>query len=537
VISCIYDADVDDDGVPGRVEAVIGTDDTKVDSDGDSLSDKQEFVGWHRSSDPANVSWKTNPLRKDTDADSIDDPIDPDPLTSVVNPLDSCVSFISIALSSLQGTAWLDTVNIRDTVSTIATGSLMRGPATIAMKFTNPVFSVTVLCKNSSDTVRLTTPDTAGYYKTNLNLVPGNNEVLVTAISRNGYLTKKVQITGIQRRLARIDQADATLFTVSLPSSNLYGIAADVCVDVDKVKLMDPLIQRVVVLRTDIFGCPVVDSDKSKKMIAEELGDAGNGDKVIAVGGTMDGKVDNHNTYKIVRILESGKSPITDADTSVKQINDFAYFAYTVTAADNNCYYTAPLSGQGSYLQNSRTIVIDSIGLVSICTGLWGGSAQWNVVNQAVVHIGNDSVAACREFFWTGLQTGIHQTTYVKVGRELGSNNELSFGNYPYNGVLEANYRRLDGVIGFGGGWKDNAHVPGPLSLNTIVAPEKNPTLTNYVIVDGDMFTPVQKTWTNVSSEYNSPHITAYRTPVNYPSAIHIFDNDVMILWHWKNQH
>jgi outer membrane protein OmpA-like peptidoglycan-associated protein len=55
-------ADTDEDGLPNRLEKSLGTDPKNADSDGDSLSDGEEYN-----------TYKTNPLNRDTDGDGLGD--------------------------------------------------------------------------------------------------------------------------------------------------------------------------------------------------------------------------------------------------------------------------------------------------------------------------------------------------------------------------------------------------------------------------------------------------------------------------------
>lgn len=74
-----YSEDKDRDGLSAHEEALLGTDDTKTDTDGDGISDYDEVYGW----DPDCAScrtYKTNPLLADSDYDGLPDNEDSDPI-------------------------------------------------------------------------------------------------------------------------------------------------------------------------------------------------------------------------------------------------------------------------------------------------------------------------------------------------------------------------------------------------------------------------------------------------------------------------
>jgi hypothetical protein len=200
ILTCLYDADQDGDGLSDRLEAVLGTDPKKVDTDGDGISDKDEFMGWRRATDPPGVLWKTNPKLKDTDGDGLDDFVDPDPLTPLVSPLDSFVSFSRITLTPFQGAAWVDSTQITDSITAVQVNQIVRGNAVISMKFLHPVFNVMVICSTGTkpkDTTTIFTPDNTGAYADTVDMPLGNNQVQIVARSKNGSSTKRVLLQGL----------------------------------------------------------------------------------------------------------------------------------------------------------------------------------------------------------------------------------------------------------------------------------------------------------------------------------------------------
>ena len=76
-VHILYSKDQDHDGVPLPKEHLFGTDDKKVDSDGDGLPDYDEINGWTKGE--STVKIYTNPANADTDGDGLNDLEDPEP--------------------------------------------------------------------------------------------------------------------------------------------------------------------------------------------------------------------------------------------------------------------------------------------------------------------------------------------------------------------------------------------------------------------------------------------------------------------------
>ncbi|MBD3242487.1 MAG: hypothetical protein GF331_18000 [Chitinivibrionales bacterium] len=89
IVELIYSKDQDGDGIPVRIERLMGISDTDTDSDGDGLDDDEE------------ISAGTNPALADTDHDGVNDKDDPDPLR---RPMASSTSILRLALVSAADT-------------------------------------------------------------------------------------------------------------------------------------------------------------------------------------------------------------------------------------------------------------------------------------------------------------------------------------------------------------------------------------------------------------------------------------------------
>ncbi len=73
-----YDEDNDNDYVPLNVENNYFSDDNRIDTDGDGISDYNEIHGWSREDNPGKI-FRTNPSTDDTDGDALLDLVDPEP--------------------------------------------------------------------------------------------------------------------------------------------------------------------------------------------------------------------------------------------------------------------------------------------------------------------------------------------------------------------------------------------------------------------------------------------------------------------------
>ncbi len=77
-VELIFSEDVDDDGVPLRTETMFGSDDEKIDSDGDGVDDNVEL---EPDPGPPEAPYTSLPGTADTDGDGLNDSEDPEPRT------------------------------------------------------------------------------------------------------------------------------------------------------------------------------------------------------------------------------------------------------------------------------------------------------------------------------------------------------------------------------------------------------------------------------------------------------------------------
>ncbi len=97
-VHIFFSRDQDHDGVPLPTEHLFGTDDKKVDSDGDGLSDYEEINGWTKGKSKTKIY--TDPANEDTDGDGLNDKEDPEPTKNT--DLLERLTFKDATLSVLQ---------------------------------------------------------------------------------------------------------------------------------------------------------------------------------------------------------------------------------------------------------------------------------------------------------------------------------------------------------------------------------------------------------------------------------------------------
>lgn len=78
-VQFFYSKDADGDGLPVRTEVLLGTSDSKIDTDGDGLTDYEEVQGYTFPETP-DVTFYSDPAKADTDGDGIDDKTDENPM-------------------------------------------------------------------------------------------------------------------------------------------------------------------------------------------------------------------------------------------------------------------------------------------------------------------------------------------------------------------------------------------------------------------------------------------------------------------------
>ena len=98
-VHIFYSKDQDHDGVPLATEHIFGTDDKKVDSDGDGLSDYDEITGWTKGKSKTKIY--TNPANADTDGDGLNDKDDPEPTRRSMFT-DASLSMLQVFADSLM---------------------------------------------------------------------------------------------------------------------------------------------------------------------------------------------------------------------------------------------------------------------------------------------------------------------------------------------------------------------------------------------------------------------------------------------------
>ena len=532
VITVMYSADTDDDGLPDRTEAVLGTDQTSWDSDGDGLSDGEEVFGWKDT--VIDTLWETNPLNQDTDGDDLLDSEDPDPLTAAINPLDSVVSLKSITIIPTQGSSWTSAVTDENSLQlNVAVNSIIRGPATLKLTFDHAINFMKITRVGGKDTLTTYYPtnDPIVTYTVKLPLVLGSNSIQVTLYSKNGTQTKILNLTGINRRLIQIDPTQTALFRVAQPAGSLLGIGADIYMNVNAIRALDPLVNRVVLLRSDIYAAPVNAAKKAQSLIAQDLGDGGVGSASFSRGQVVYGNAAVSNSYRVISVLDSGTSTITNSDSTTKRLNDFIYFPYTasVGGSDGLNYYAAPSTGVGSYYTNERTIVLDSIYAllvqktqypVYVGLGIYL-YYDWQHIVQPSVSIKGTAYAQRSD--WTTNGTNNVRIVYLKINQELNGEDFILGKPYIQAGAEEGWFRINDN-----GNWLNNGSYPDSINLAQIIDPKNYALDTNWTYGAYTANNFADTLWFD-HAIYGNQATAA--TGISYKNY---FDNGIGIKWHFK---
>ncbi|HSQ41963.1 MAG TPA: hypothetical protein VLM37_06770 [Fibrobacteraceae bacterium] len=518
VIDVVYSADADGDNLTGRAEVVLGTDEEKWDTDGDGLSDGEEVFGWESLDSTQDTVWETNPLLMDTDGDDLTDSIDPDPLTAAVNPDDSLVLLAGISVIPTQGSSWTKAMTDTDTTTqwNVTVDSLMRGPSTLSLTFSHSIYMMVVI--GNSDTTGVYSPtsdtDSTKVYEVSLPLVLGKNSIQVLLYSKNGAQKKVLNLT-IDRRLIQVNPTNTSFFKVSSPSADLMGIGANAYVNVDSIMTLDPLVTEVYLMRVDVNRLSYTSSDSIQALIAQDLGDSGDGDANLDAGSLVYGKVSSSsNTYRVVEVLTS-TGTITNSDSTTKRINDFVYFPYTANTGSSNGknYYTAPSTGKGIYYSNPRSIVIDSMYAMMVQTApygyLLGIPINWQYVVQMNVTV-NGVIDSIQNSDWAANGSNIPKMTdTIAINQEIGISDSIQCNYYG----SETWFRASDAGI-----WLNYGTQPSAIYYKQIVYPE---------------------TYTVDSYAYGAYTVgdfsdTLWILEVNLISGSHAFDDGIRIYWHFK---
>lgn len=512
LISVIYSADGDQDGLPDRSEIALGTNLTIADTDSDSILDGEEVFGWRRESDSAGIKWQTNPLMRSTDGDAIADFVDPDPLTAEINPLDSMVILDTAQISGVQQGLVSRAFTELDTASTLSwpVNSVMRGPISLRFVFSHPLFRLLVIQNPTNDTLVISRPDLGSLatYTVNRMGVLGDMGFTVVAISKDGSSRQTISMTGINRRLARVDMSNPDLFTVSRPVQSHWGIRANVYMNVDRIRQLDSLIQRVILLRAD-FDPIITDNALLLTLRApRDLGDGGSGTLNMQVGNSLVGPHNDH-PYRVISIRRDGNVVSSDS-VAITNANDLLYFAYTSAEINSRHFMTAPANV--ARYENERTIVIDSIALYSIVRMNWNNTSPWHFVQQAGVNIGTYT-GSIRELPWsTNYGVGVPIISMIEVGgQDLAINQNITFTSYP-GFATEVNWRRLDLGV-----WHNHGSLPGTVSYNHVRHP--------HLAVSG--------VWR--FGEVAPNHSIVYFRAM--AGDLHLFDHGYRVFWRYKHNH
>ena len=190
-----YNVDKDNDGVPYNEELLYGTDDTKIDTDGDTLTDYEEIYGWvpsvklaeldltEKITDTHKLKTKkvyTNPVIKDTDGDDIPDNEDPDP----VSPKQKNITTLSVCQYKLSDKDNFTALNVKDD--------------TVTLNVESDYIYLNLVPKTAFATVGYSFSEKGTYADvSSTNAIPlnvGDNKIYVLVTAADGITTRKITI-------------------------------------------------------------------------------------------------------------------------------------------------------------------------------------------------------------------------------------------------------------------------------------------------------------------------------------------------------
>lgn len=198
IVDVIYSKDSDQDGLPARLENVLGTSDRDVDSDNDGLWDGEEVNGWELDGDTV----ATDPALADTDGDGIDDPNDPNPLR---RPISSSVAIEKLVIQEVGFTG-----DVTDTFYSV----------------TDPGFTVNAPGVLHDNEVHLVVTTVDPMYLVSLEGVPLRRDS--TGLVYSGFTAAPYGDVQLDLRVQSEDQTMDTTYTITLttaiPSLDSYEL-------------------------------------------------------------------------------------------------------------------------------------------------------------------------------------------------------------------------------------------------------------------------------------------------------------------------
>ena len=195
-VQLIYSIDGDDDGIPLRIEKMLGTSDELLDSDGDTLSD------WDELHPDPETNPKTNPANKDTDGDGLLDNEDSDPLVAIISNdavlvnIELSVGTINFVKDSTEGSGtkvreYTITDVVADAIQITPYAAKNACPITITLNDSLPIDA-------ESDRVSEELP-----------LLVGDNTILITVTALDG-VTEETYTLNINSKLSPVTGLTAT---------------------------------------------------------------------------------------------------------------------------------------------------------------------------------------------------------------------------------------------------------------------------------------------------------------------------------------
>lgn len=210
-ISFIYSTDSDRDGLPLRIEELVGSSDTGFDSDGDGIRDYDEVRGFLRDG----VLYTTSPGLTDTDHDGLDDAIDPIP---DAREMFDTTTIEAVEIYDATGTTLITEASPSGTA--IATADVRYGTVTPVIVTEDPVCSVEI------DGNILLADDSGTAWSGILNLAVSpdgsGNTFTVSVRSEDGLVSTDYQLT-VPSNLADVNSLSFTQGNLAESGGRVYA--------------------------------------------------------------------------------------------------------------------------------------------------------------------------------------------------------------------------------------------------------------------------------------------------------------------------
>lgn len=375
-VNVFYSEDKDGDGLSAREEALLGTDDSNPDTDGDGINDYDEVYGWMSDNENCEICgpFKTNPLLENTDYDEWPDKEDPDPVNRELSGSADIVAVIIDENSSRR--------REYNGLSTVWENDYTPHKSTTNITFTTAVQPGSITVKRKGDNGEyqdfpIVTGEKENTYKIEINnLKIGLDTTLVEIVSENKENTTKHIIVvdgGLEKMGALSLKTDDDDLDIRLEKrEKIY---------VNFTPLKDDRILGYIVLKAE---------NKAQSTIHQDLAHLYHLQPTESLYKVKD-PIDNANGAFVAAVLEKDQTSFTDAVGAGSPYYTYKVFAY---AKQGGKYVYTESLGVGS---RSVGRIRMTYQVVSIGTEYWREFQfpwwyRYDMRVEATVYTGNKSL-------------------------------------------------------------------------------------------------------------------------------------------------